>query len=139
MRKGRCGGLNRGGAQVNPAFFMGIIIFSATLEAMALGRARTADYTPGDLGFDPLRSPPLPVRYHSISHHRRTCRALAHALVIAIPMRVLSLSWPVRPASSLPRCPSCGRLYAGKPEATKRDLELKELNNGRPVALSRPH
>ncbi len=43
-------------AQVSPIFFMGIIIFSATLEAVALGRVRTADYVPGDLGFDPLRS-----------------------------------------------------------------------------------
>ena len=41
--------------QVNPIFFMGIIIFSATLEAVALNRIRTADYIPGDLGFDPLR------------------------------------------------------------------------------------
>ena len=34
---------------------MGIIIFSATLEAVALNRIRTPDYIPGDLGFDPLR------------------------------------------------------------------------------------
>ena len=45
----------RYGVQVSPAFFMGIIIFSATLEAVALTRIRTSDYTPGDLGFDPLR------------------------------------------------------------------------------------
>jgi hypothetical protein len=48
-------GSRSGGAQVNPAFFMAAIIFSATLEAVALNRVRTADYTPGDLGFDPLR------------------------------------------------------------------------------------
>jgi len=74
--------LNGGLDKVSPAFFMGIIIFSATLEAVALTRIRTSDYTPGDLGFDPLR------------------------------------------------------LYTGKPEATKRDLELKEVNNGRLAMLA---
>ncbi len=53
MHQSDCGNAT---AQVSPIFFMGIIIFSATLEAVALGRARTADYVPGDLGFDPLRS-----------------------------------------------------------------------------------
>ena len=30
------------------------IIFSATVESVALKQARTDDYIPGDLGFDPL-------------------------------------------------------------------------------------
>jgi len=74
--------LNGGLDRVNPAFFMAIIIFSATVELVAIGRDRTPDFIPGDLGFDPLR------------------------------------------------------LYKGKPEATKRDLELKELNNGRLAMLA---
>jgi hypothetical protein len=74
--------LNGGLDKVNPLFFMGIIIFTATVESVALKTARGPDYTPGDLGFDPLG------------------------------------------------------LYTGKPEVTKRDLQLKELNNGRLAMLA---
>lgn len=62
---------------------MAIIVFSATVESVALkARVPGADYIPGDLGFDPLS------------------------------------------------------LYTGKPEVTKRDLELKEVNNGRLAMLA---
>ena len=75
--------LNGGLDKINPLFFMAIIVFSATVESVALKtRAPGADYIPGDLGFDPLS------------------------------------------------------LYTGKPEATKRGLELKELNNGRLAMLA---
>ena len=46
--------VNGGLDKINPLFFMGIIIFSATVESVALKQARTDDYIPGDLGFDPL-------------------------------------------------------------------------------------
>merc|ERR1719199_2075238 len=69
--------LNGGLDKINPLFFMGVIIFSATVEATALNRMKAADAMPGDLGFDPLK------------------------------------------------------LYTGKDSAVQRDLELKELNNGR--------
>jgi hypothetical protein len=70
--------LNGGLDRVNPLFFMAVIVFSATVEATALKLDRTsAEYTPGDLGFDPLN------------------------------------------------------LYTGESESKKRELELKELNNGR--------
>jgi len=74
--------LNGGLDRINPLFFMAVIVFSATVEATALKMDKTGDYTPGDLGFDPLR------------------------------------------------------LYTGKPEAVKRDLEGKELNNGRLAMLA---
>jgi hypothetical protein len=62
---------------------MAIIVFSATVESVALKqRTAGADYIAGDLGFDPLS------------------------------------------------------LYSGKPEATKRSLELKEVNNGRLAMLA---
>jgi len=75
--------LNGGLDKINPLFFMAIIVFSATVESVALKtRVPGADYIPGDLGFDPLS------------------------------------------------------LYTGKPEVTKRDLELKEVNNGRLAMLA---
>merc|ERR1719238_1908134 len=74
--------INGGLDKINPLFFMGIIIFSATVEAVALKQTRTADYIPGDLGFDPLS------------------------------------------------------LYSGKGPEVQRDLELKELNNGRLAMLA---
>ncbi len=61
---------------------MAIIIFTATVESVALKASRGADYVPGDLGFDPLG------------------------------------------------------FYTNKDEPTKRDLELKELNNGRLAMLA---
>ena len=74
--------LNGGLDRINPLFFMAVIVFSATVEATALKMDKTGDYTPGDLGFDPLS------------------------------------------------------LYTGKPEPVKRDLEGKELNNGRLAMLA---
>ncbi|KAJ1472967.1 light harvesting complex protein [Baffinella frigidus] len=75
--------LNGGLDQIPPFFFLAIIVFSGTVESLALTtRTLGADYTPGDLGFDPLS------------------------------------------------------LYSGKSEATKRDFQLKELNNGRLAMLA---
>jgi len=69
--------LNGGLDKINPIFFMAVVVFTATVEATALRMDKTGDYTPGDLGFDPLN------------------------------------------------------IYTDKSESVKRDLELKELNNGR--------
>ena len=74
--------LNGGLDKINPLFFMALIVFSATVEATALNKARGADYIPGDPGFDPLK------------------------------------------------------LYTGKAPNVQRDLELKELNNGRLAMLA---
>jgi hypothetical protein len=75
--------LNGGLDRIPPFFFLAILIFSGTVESLALTtRTMGADYIPGDLGFDPLS------------------------------------------------------LYTGKPERTKRGLELKELNNGRLAMLA---
>ena len=73
--------LNGGLEKINPIFFMAIIIFTATVESVALNR-KNEDYIPGDLGFDPLK------------------------------------------------------LYVNKDPYIKRDLELKELNNGRLAMLA---
>ena len=72
--------LNGGLDRINPAFFMAIIVFTATVESIGLNNDYNNyfnDRIPGDLGFDPLK------------------------------------------------------LYVNKDPRTKRDLELKELNNGR--------
>ncbi len=112
---------------MNPAFFIGIIIFSATIEAIALGRVRTADYTPGDLGFDPLRS----AAFHSLSPARPTsphsCCCRSYPILLSLLSCLLASSDP--PLGT--RADPFGRLYTGKSEAVKRDFELKELNNGR--------
>merc|ERR1719409_154640 len=46
--------LNGGLDKINPLFFMAVVVFTATVEATALRMDKTGDYTPGDLGFDPL-------------------------------------------------------------------------------------
>ena len=74
--------LNGGLDKINPVFFMAIIVFTATVESVALNKEYTNDTIPGDLGFDPLK------------------------------------------------------LYVNKDPKTKRDLELKELNNGRLAMLA---
>lgn len=73
--------LNGGLDKINPVFFMAIIVFTATVESIALNKEYTNNTIPGDLGFDPLK------------------------------------------------------LYVNKDPKTKRDLELKELNNGRLAML----
>lgn len=69
--------LNGGLDKISPFYWVGVLIFSAAVELYGLQIAKSANYLPGDLGFDPLR------------------------------------------------------LYAGKDAAWKRDMQLKELNNGR--------
>ena len=46
--------LNGGLEFINPLFFLGVVIFSGTVESVAINKIRMQDYTPGDLGFDPL-------------------------------------------------------------------------------------
>jgi len=46
--------LNGGLESINPFFFLAAIIFSGTVESVAINKIRVQDYTPGDLGFDPL-------------------------------------------------------------------------------------
>jgi len=46
--------LNGGLDRINPFFFLFAIIFSATVESVNINKIRLDDYTPGDLGFDPL-------------------------------------------------------------------------------------
>ena len=74
--------LNGGLEKINPVFFMSIIVFTTTIESVALNNNYKSDRMPGDLGFDPLK------------------------------------------------------LYINKDPITKRDLELKELNNGRLAMLA---
>jgi hypothetical protein len=74
--------LNGGLGKINPIFFMAIIIFTATVESIALSNNYRDDRMPGDLGFDPLK------------------------------------------------------LYVNKDPYKKRELELKELNNGRLAMLA---
>merc|ERR1711966_542945 len=47
--------LNGGLDQINQFFFLAVIIFSGTIESVAINKIRTQDYIPGDLGFDPLK------------------------------------------------------------------------------------
>ena len=74
--------LNGGLEKINPVFFMSIIVFTTTIESVALNNNYRSDRMPGDLGFDPLK------------------------------------------------------LYINKDPITKRNLELKELNNGRLAMLA---
>jgi hypothetical protein len=46
--------LNGGLDKINPLFFMAIILFTATIESVALKATPNPDRLPGDLGFDPL-------------------------------------------------------------------------------------
>jgi hypothetical protein len=46
--------LNGGLESINPIFFLAVIIFSGAVESVAINKIRVQDYTPGDLGFDPL-------------------------------------------------------------------------------------
>merc|ERR1712205_159538 len=48
--------VNGGLDKVNPLFFMGIIIFSATVEATALKLTRTPDFIQGDLELKELNN-----------------------------------------------------------------------------------
>ena len=46
--------LNGGLEFINPLFFLAVIVFSGAVESVAINKIRAQDYTPGDLGFDPL-------------------------------------------------------------------------------------
>lgn len=46
--------LNGGLDRINPLFFMGVLIFTATVESVALNTAGDLTRRAGDLGFDPL-------------------------------------------------------------------------------------
>ena len=46
--------LNGGLELINPLFFLAVLIFSGTVESVAINKIRADDFTPGDLGFDPL-------------------------------------------------------------------------------------
>ena len=47
--------LNGGLEKINPVFFMSIIVFTTTIELVALNNNYKSDRMPGDLGFDPLK------------------------------------------------------------------------------------
>ena len=46
--------LNGGLEKINPVFFMSIIVFTTTIELVALNNNYKSDRMPGDLGFDPM-------------------------------------------------------------------------------------
>jgi hypothetical protein len=69
--------LNGGLDKISPFYWFAVLALSAAIEVYGLQIIKSANYLPGDLGFDPLG------------------------------------------------------LYAGKDAAWKRDMQLKELNNGR--------
>ena len=74
--------LNGGLGNINPVFFMAVIIFATTLESASISKNYEIESIPGDLGFDPLN------------------------------------------------------IYTTNNVKNKRELELKELNNGRIAMLA---